>query len=228
MEKLFDAALHEREAPSRFGTPIDQRKSGPAAFQKADQAAEPTASPFKADTSEAKPFAPFVASPFQAAPSVDSAAPEVVLDNKAVASLDQSVNAELEAILDKKITAEKRKKRRDRLMVFGLLIGALGGSAGWLVANPAKMQSIKDVIAEIVSTADPNAVADKYKKSLEKVAVRGDQLSEASAMIGGKVVEGEDQSMGKEMKEVAGENAGLSPGERQKKLKEKFDSLPKK
>ncbi len=26
LEKLFDAALHEREAPSRFGTQIEQRK----------------------------------------------------------------------------------------------------------------------------------------------------------------------------------------------------------
>ncbi len=244
LEKLFVAALHDSEPPPRFGTPADQMKAAPAVFQKAEpvfQKAEepafsaahpfqaaPSANPFVAAPSEAKAFVPFTASPFQAAPSEDSKDSEVLLDEKAVASLDGGLNAELEAILDKKIAKERAKRRRDRLMVMVLLIGMVGGSAGWLVANPDKMEAIQKVISEIGKASDPNAVANEYKKSLEKVAVRGDQLGDATSMIGGKAGEGEDPGMSKEMKQVAGDDAGLSPDERQKQLKEKFDSMPKK
>ncbi|MES2983219.1 MAG: hypothetical protein V4727_12975 [Verrucomicrobiota bacterium] len=235
LEKLFDAALHEREAPTRFGTPAELRKTAPAVFEKAEpvfqKADEPkpfTASPFKADTSEAKPFAPFVASPFQAAPPVDAAGPEVVLDEKALASLDENINAEFEELTNKKIAKERAKRRRDRVVFYVLLIGAVAGAGGWLVTHPDQMEMVKKTLGEIRLAIDPTAVAGKYDKSLEKVGERGDQLGEASNMLGGTEVEGEDPGLDKEMKEIAGEGAGLSPSEKQKKLKEMREKLGKK
>lgn len=234
LEKLFDAALHERKAPSRFGTPEEHVKAAPAAFQKAESVfqkadeATGTASPFKADTAEAKPFAPFVASPFQAAPSVNPTEPEVVLDEKALASLDENTNAEFEELTDKKIAKDRAKRRRDRVIFYVLLIGAVAGAGGWLVTHPDQMEMVKKTLGEIRLAMDPTAVAGKYDKSLEKVGERGDQLGEASNMLGGTEVEGEDPSLDKEMKEMAGEDAGLSPGEKQKKLKEMREKLGKK
>lgn len=236
LDKLFDAALHERKAPSRFGTPEEHMKVAPAAFlksdsafQKADDSAQPSASPFIAATSDAKPFAPAGVSVFQAAPAETAAGPEVVLDQSGVASLDHGTNAELEAILDKKIAKEKGKKRRDRLIAVVLVIGLVGGVSGWFVTNPEKMAMLKKVMADVKTASDPNAVADQYKESLEKVAVRGNQLDGATEMIGGEAPpEGSDQGMDKEMKEVAGDGAGLSASEKQKLLQEKLDALKKK
>lgn len=226
LDKLFDAALHGRKAPSRFGTPEEHVKAAPAAFMKAptdfQKANDDTASPFKADSSEQSPFVPFVAEPSQ------STGPEVVLDEKSLASLDDDTNAEFQEIINKKIAKERSKRRRDRVIFYVLLIGVSVGGAGWFLSDPGNMKSFNKILAEIRLAVDPTAVAEKYDKSLEKVAERGDQLGEAAGMIGGKEVEGEDQSLDEEMKKIAGDEAGLSVAEKQKKLKEKFDSLQNK
>lgn len=233
LEKLFDAALHERKAPSRFGTPEEHVLEAPVAFQKApsafQKAEETAASPFKADTSEPKPFlAAESATPFQAAPAESVAPGMVVLDEMAAKSLDEGLNAELEALLDKKISKEKAKRRRDRLVMLFLLFGAAGGGVVWLYKNPDKMESLKKVASEIKMFTDPNAVADQYKDSLEKVGGHGDRIGDASSLLGGEVAEGEDQGLDEEMKKFAGEEAGLSASEKQKKLKEQFDSVKNK
>lgn len=233
LEKLFDAALHERKAPSRFGTPEEQVLEAPVAFQPAapvSQKAEETAvSPFRADTSEAKPFlAAEAASPFQAAPPEGPPKGMVVLDEMAAKSLDEGLNAELEELLDKKISKEKAKRRRDRMVMMVLLFGAAGGGAFWLYQNPDKMESLKKAASEIKMFTDPNAVADQYKDSLDKVGKHGDKIGEATNMLGGEVAEGEDQGLDKEMTEFAGEEAGLSASEKQKKLKAQFESVKNK
>ncbi len=233
LDKLFEAAIYGRKPPSRFGTPDDQVKAAPAAFQKAQSDSEiadaTSASPFKADLSEAKPFVAFTASPTQASSSEEDASPEVVLDEKAVAALDENVNAEFEQLTDKKIAKAKAKRSRDRLMLYVLLIGSVVGGGGWLMKNPDKMESIKNILVEIRSTIDPTAAAGKYDKSLEKIAGRGDQLGDASSALGGKETEGEDQSLGNEMKQLSGEDStGLSTSEKQKKLEALKDKLGKK
>ncbi len=222
LEKLFEAALHGRKAPSRFGTPEDQVKAAPAAFQKADDA---PVSPFKADTSEAKPFVAFTASPTQAEPSQDDATSEVVLDEKALSSLDENANAEFEAITDKKIAKAKAKRRRERVVFFLLLIGSVVGAGGWLVTNPDKMEAVKKILVQLRTSVDPTAVAAGYDESLEKIGEHGNTLDDATAMLGGKKGEGDDESMDKELQQLAGEEmGGLSAEEKKKKL----DALGKK
>ena len=235
LEKLFDAALHERKAPSRFGSPEEQVLDKPAAFQSSadpQSTGEVAPSPFRADTAEPKPFlAASSDSPFQAAPVAPAENPAsgfVVLDDMAAKSLDEGLNAELEALLDKKIAKEKSKRRRDRMVMMVLLFGAVGGAGFWLYKNPDKMESLKKAGAEIRMFTDPNAVADQYKESLDKVGSHGDKIGDAANMLGGELAEGEDESMDEEMKKIAGEEAGLSASEKQKKLKEQFDSVKNK
>ncbi len=233
LDKLFEAALYGRKPPSRFGTPDDQVKSAPAAFQKAqsdqENVATASASPFKADSMEVKPFLAVEASPIQEASSEEAATPEVLLDEKALASLDDNVNAEFEQITDKKIAKARAKRRRERIMFYALLIGSVAGAGGWLVKNPDKIESIKSILTEIRTAVDPTAVAGKYDKSLEKIAGRGDQLGDAATALGGKVVEGEDQSLENEMKQLSGEETtGLSSSEKQKKLEALQKTMGKK
>jgi hypothetical protein len=232
LNKLFEAAIYGKKPPSRFGTPAEQVKAAPAAFQKAQSDLESAdavlASPFKAAPTETKPFLAVAAMPIQKSSSEEVASEEVVLDEKAVASLDENVNAEFEQITNKKIANAKAKRSRDRLMLYVLLIGSVVGGGGWLMKNPDKMESIQNILVEIRTTIDPTEAAGKYDKSLEKVAERGNQLGDASSMLGGNQVEGDDPGFDEEMKQISGEDSGLSPGEKQKKLKKLKEKMGKK
>jgi hypothetical protein len=234
LEKLFDAALHEREAPSRFGTPVEQRKTAPAVFQKADevksvfQKAEDS-SPFQAASPDAGEALPFGVNVFQAAPPEKRNSDVVVLDEKAATSLDKGLNAELEAILEAKIAKEKRSKRVYRITVLAVLLLTLGGGTGWVVMNPERYQAFKDVLSEIRSVTDIAKMVESYQKSLDKVAERGRQVDAASESMGVDLskVDNSDPTMDKEMKEMMGEDGGKTTADRDKILREKFDSVEK-
>lgn len=215
LEKLFEAAIYGKKAPSRFGTPEDQVIQAPVAFQKATpvfQKAEDSQNP-------AQP-SPFQASPFQAAPAENASSPEVVLDDKSVAALDDNVNSEFESIIDKKIAKEKARKRRDRMFAYVALIALVGGAGGWLYMNPDKRESIGKVLVELRTAIDPTAQAEKYDESLEKIGEHGKTLDNASAMLGVKPSEGgDDGSLDAEVQKMAGgEMGGLSAEEKKKKL----------
>ena len=216
MEKLFEAALYGKKAPSRFGTPEDQVIQAPVAFQKATSAFQ------KADDTQNSAQA----SPFQAAPDDNEATEGVVLDDKSLSALDENVNEEFEAIIDKKIAKEKARKRRDRMFAYGILIASVGGAGGWLYKNPDKWESFGKVLGELRTAIDPTAQAAKYDESLEKIGEHGSALDDASAMLGVKKGEGDDDgSLDAEMEKMAGgEMGGLSAEEKKKKL----DALGKK
>ena len=227
LEKLFEAALHEKKAPSRFGTPESQMKDVPAAFRRGAPAApaEEAASPFVA----APPVSQPAASAFQAAPSAfQAAAPVVHRDAQGDASLDQSINAELAALMDAKVAKEKRGRRRSFIFTILFFVGVTGGAAGWVVANPERFEAMKAVIAEIRSVGDIQGIVAKYQKSLDKIAERGKQIDAATAAMGidpTTVDEHEDPGFDKEMKAMMGEEGGKTTAARDKLLREKFKSV---
>ncbi len=218
LEKLFDAAIHQRKAPSRFGTPDEQLKAGPAVFQREEQ---PVADIL--ETTAPSPFTPV----FQAAPPEEDTQPEVVLCEHGAASLDQSLNAELAVILDAKIAKEKKSKKIYRIAVLSILLLSIGGGTGWVVLNPERYQAFKEVLSEIRSVADIGQMTEKYQKSLDKVAERGKQIDAASAAMGVDVskVDENDPSLDKAMQNMMGEEGGKTTGERNKILKDKFKSV---
>lgn len=271
LDKLFEAALHEKSAPSRFGTPESQVKAAPAAFtrQPAAPAAQPNAfqaappqghgyaSPQQFD--QQQPQAPQAYAPqpqqyqpapqhFQAAPPQQYAPPQYaeqpqaqknsgLIDitavddqfaNQAVKSMDSDLSAELGAILDAKVAKEKRKKRRGRIMALLILFGITGGSAGWVVTNPERYQAMKQVITDIKSASDIQGMVAKYQKALDKVAVRSEQIDAATESMGvdpRSADHMEDQGFDKEMREMMGEEGGPTTAERDKLLREKFQSV---
>jgi hypothetical protein len=225
LEKLFEAAIYGKKAPSRFGTPEDQVIQAPVAFQRATadfQKAGDAQNPSQPSPFQASPFqaSPFQASPFQAAPAENVTTPEVILDEKSVAALDENVNSEFESIIDKKIAKEKGKKRRDRMFAYVALIAIVVGAGGWLYMNPDKRESIGKILVELRTAIDPTVQAARYDESLEKIGEHGNTLNDASAMLGVKPGdEGSDGSLDEEVQKMAGgDAAGLSSEEKKKKL----------
>lgn len=227
LEKLFEAALNDKQAPSRFGTPESQMKSEPAAFRRPSPGA--VAQDGVSAFSAAPPVSQSAASAFQPAPSAfQAAAPAVRRDAQGEASLDQTVNAELAAIMDAKVAKEKSRRRRGFLITVLFFVGVAGGVIGWVVANPDRFAAMKTVMAEIKSVGDIQGIVDKYQKSLDKVAERGKQIDAASAAMGvdpTSVDEDEDPGFDKEMQEMAGEEGGKTTAARDKLLREKFKTV---
>jgi hypothetical protein len=218
LEKLFEAALQEKEAPSRYGTPESMKKGAPAAFHR-------PAPPFQAATPQ--PQAPFQAPPCSAAPSAP-ATPEAMRDQQGGASLGTTINAELAEIMDAKIAREKRRRRRGFLATILLFVGVTGGATGWILSNPDRFEAIKQAIAEIKSVGDIQSMVAKYQKALDRIAVRGQQIDAATTAMGvdpTSVVEHEDPGFDKEMQAMIGGEGGKTTAARDKLLREKFASV---
>jgi len=230
LDKLFEAALHEKQAPSRYGTPESQKKSAPAVFKRPAPVGSGLggASAFTAAPSafHAAPPAP---SAFQAAPpAFQAAAPVVQRDGHGEASLDLSINAELAAIMDAKIAKDKRRRRRSFLITILFFVGVTGGAAGWVVLNPERLEAMKAVIAEIKSVGDIQGMVAKYQQALDKVAVRGKQIDAATIAMGvdpTSVDEHADPGFDKEMRAMMGEEGGKTTAQRDKILRQKFKSV---
>jgi hypothetical protein len=220
LDKLFEAALHETEAPSRFGTPESMRKKAPAAFRKA-------APPFQSAASAPVSTAAFEAAPFMADKPVPAKS-EVLLDQHGVASLDTAINAELAEIMDDKIARDKARRRRGRLVLVLFLLGITGGATGWIAANPDRVEALKNTIAEIKSVGDIQGMVAKYQASLDKIGERGKQIDNATVAMGvdpASVDENEDPGFDKEMKAMMGGEGGKTTAARDKILHHKFGDV---
>jgi hypothetical protein len=222
LEKLFEAALNQTEAPSRFGTPDSMKKAAPAAFNR-------PAPPFQAAPAPPAPGNVFQAAPI-VAPMPTAPTPAVVLDKHGAASLDSTVNAELAEIMEQKIAREKSRRRRGRIVLVLFFVGATGGTAGWVAMNPHRVEAFKQTIAEIKSAGDIKGMVAKYQAALDKIAVRGKQIDAATVSIGvdpASVDEHEDPGFDKEMREMMGEEGGKTTAARDKILREKFGDVQK-
>ncbi len=259
LNRLFEAALGEKAAPSRFGTPEEMKKFSPVPMQQAGGASAAQPSRFHAvaptaDAFEAAP-APAHVSPkaFQAVPPQDYRQPQdpaqvfqpapaayapvpvaqasetyVQLDDKAVASLGSGLSTELGAILDAKVAKEKRNRRLSLVFTLLFLAGIGGGATAWVVTNPERFEAMKAVIAEIKSAGDLKGMVAKYQKALDRIAVRGEQINDATVAMGVDPASAEDmadQGFDKEMREMMGEDGGPTSASRNAKLTDKFDHV---
>lgn len=260
LNKLFEAALGEKKAPSRYGTPEEQKKFSPVPVYQQQETPPPGESKFQAAPVPAPEYtgAPAnvfqaapnpgntqpVANAFQAAPSQQpqaaqkptfAAAPMpaekipdgefVQLDDRGEASLDTGISAELGAIMDAKVARAKRRRRRGLIFMSLFFVGVTGGAAGWVVTNPERFDAMKKVVAEIKSVGDIQGMVDKYQKALDKVAVRSEQITDATIAMGvdpASADEMADQGFDAEMRAMMGEDGGPTTAARNAKLMEKF------
>lgn len=249
MEKLFEAALHEKSAPSRFGTPQELVRDAPVAFSRpvpmaaATESFQEAVSGFSASqvlvNPVQQPQGPAIAGSarFSEVPFEGTAPDSGLVDvnrqgdpfaHLAVTSEDQAISAELGEILDAKFGKERQRKKRDRLILLLILLGVAGGGTGWVVANPERMAAMKQVAAEIKSVGDIKGMVAKYQKALDKIGERGKQIDSATISMGvdpASVDEHEDPDFDKEMKEMMGEDGGPTTAARNQLLRDKFGSV---
>jgi len=266
LDKLFEAALHQKEAPTRFGTPESQRKyspippqsrvagvsvqdsrfreSSPQGYQPMPAQQYPQAQypqhapqeyqqmPAQAYSQAVAPAQTFQAAPaptpnyFAPAPQPAAAVPVIV--GQAAASLDNTISAELGAILDAKVAREKRSRRRSLFITLFIFLGLTGGTSAWFVSNPERLAALKTTIADIKSAGDIKGMVAKYQKALDKIAVRGKQIDNATVSMGvdpASAAGMADQGFDKEMREMMGENGGPTTASRNAKLQEKFKDV---
>lgn len=144
------------------------------------------------------------------------------------AGLDAVSSAELAILLDEQHQRKVRRRRRDALVTALVLFGLTGGSYGWFIQSPQRVQAFNDAIKDIRSAGDIAGIVGKYKKALEKVKVRAEQIDSATASMGVDPTkdDGKDPYFEEEMKQMMG-GEGKTIGERNRLLKEKFGNVEK-
>lgn len=238
LQKLFEAALKQSTPPSRFGIPVEQRKAAPPAAGSADPdvplpfgATPPPQAAFtpvpSAPAQAPAAFTPVASTPVASAPAAFTPVPE---ESPAPAPAPDyhATNDELAAIMDEKHIKRKRRHRRQALVTFLLLFGTAGGGTAWFVSNPDRVTALKQTIAEIRSAGDIKAIIAKYQAALDKVAVRGQQIDDATRAMGvdpATAANDADQGFDKEMREMMGEEGGPTAAERNDKLRKSFGSV---
>ncbi len=208
LDKLFEAALRQTEPPG-YSTGAHAKV------------------PAKLESIPYTPAPPFAAAPVTIEkPSV--ASPDLpVLDAQGAASLDQAMNAELEAIVDAKMAKAKAQRRRGAVATMLFFTLTLGGASAWMVTSPERMAALSEALSEIKSLGDVGGLVAKYQAALDKVAVRSQQIDAATEMMGvdPASVVSDQQGFDQEMRELAGEEGGPTTAQRDAKLREKFKSV---
>lgn len=209
LQKLFQAALNDASA-EKATLARAFPKSTPVTPQMPPQVtAMPAPQAFQIPAEPVAPAAP--------------AAAEDCVQPMANAGLDEAAAEELRILLDEQHLRLKRKRRRETVCALAVFFAITGGGFGWFVHSPDRVQAFKDAIRDIRSAGDVMAMVDKYRKALDKIAVRGDQINQATESMGvTSSLEGvKDIYMDAEMKEMMG-GEGKTVGERNRMLQQKF------
>ncbi|MEM1084208.1 MAG: hypothetical protein AAGI48_08800 [Verrucomicrobiota bacterium] len=130
-------------------------------------------------------------------------------------SVDET-DPEFAALLEEREGRIEKKGKRARWAVNLLFLGLFGGSATAFAVSPELRGKFeKLVVAVQESAADVKMMSkgtENYDEALEQVAVRGDQIDNATRMMGvdpTSVDPNDDPNMMAEMNQLAGEDVGL-------------------
>lgn len=149
--------------------------------------------------------------------------PQIVSTPLPNAGLDEATSAELGALLDAQMAGQKRKRRRELIGTFVVLLGLTGGGFGWFVQSPTRVQAFREAMADIRSVGDVAAMVAKYQVALDKIATRSNQIDQATEAMGGSANQDgmKDVNMDAEMQAMMG-GEGKTTGERNKMLQNAF------
>lgn len=135
---------------------------------------------------------------------------------------------EFSAIIDAKMARTRKKHSRSFLFTLVLFFAPILGGSGWFISNPERVDTLRAVTSEIRSAGDITAIIAKYRKALDKVAVRGKHLDEASAMMGidpDSVPDDDDGFLDHEMRDMAGADGGPTVTQRNQRFKATFGEI---
>jgi hypothetical protein len=203
LQKLFDAAL-------RDSTPIEKAPTRALPLTPAAHAAPKI---------QEKPV-------IASAPATPDTASQPAVEAPV---LDKEAAEELGALLDEQVRRRKRKHRIESMVAAVVLIGLTGGSAGWFVQSPERVQAILTVIAEIRSVGDVKSMVAKYEAALKRISARGQQIDQASSAMGVKPSEKDEKDayFDSEMKQLMG-GEGKTAGDRAGGMRQAFGEMQEK
>jgi hypothetical protein len=206
LQKLFDAAL-------RDCSPIEK--------------APTRAVPQPAASLQAVPMPEEKPAPVAAAPMTEVLEP--ALQTITPVELDKQDAEELGALLDEQVARRNRKHRIESMVAAVVLIGLTGGSAGWFVQSPERVQAFLSVIAEIRSVGDVKGMVAKYEAALKRISARGQQIDQASSAMGVKpgAEDEKDAYFDAEMKQMMG-GEGRTVGARVGNMERSFGDIREK
>lgn len=216
LQKLFQAALQDTSEVNKAPT-------------RAFPTAPPQAAAVMAVPATAPVFQPIPAQPTPAVELLPD--PEAPVRPMANAGLDAVASAELGILLDEQRERKSRQRRRELLMTLGVFLALTGGGYGWFVQSPQRVQAFKEAMRDIRASGDVMGMVSQYRKALDKIAVRSEQIDEATAAMGVKksAKDDEDPYMEAEMsKMMGGKDKGKTVGERNKLLQQNFGHMAKK
>ncbi|MES2438871.1 MAG: hypothetical protein V4584_07385 [Verrucomicrobiota bacterium] len=217
LQKLFDAALQDSsdlsKAPTRaFPTSRVHAVAPPAA------ASVPQAIP--------QPVPQAVIEP---APKAPEAEPLVrPMENS---GLDAVSSAELGILLDEQRERKSRRRRRELVVTLGVCFALIGGGLGWFVQSPQRLQAFQEVMRDLRASGDVMGMVAQYRKSLDKIATRSQQIDAATDSMGVKrsAKDEEDPHFEAEMADMmGGKDKGKTVGQRNKLLQQNFGHMEKK
>lgn len=142
---------------------------------------------------------------------------------------DPELRAEIEA---REVLLKKRHKRQSLAVTFGVL--ALLGSAGfWCYQSPKARAEIGALVPALRQSVEDvkmvGSITKKYDEQLDKVAVHGEHIDEATRAMGidpASVSPDQNSGIDAEMAKMMGEE-GPTTGERDRALKDKFGVVGK-
>ncbi len=214
LEKIFEAALKETEAPiqrpqqarRRHVTPSNLETTAavnavlttPPPEQQTHVAAQGGTATMdrSARTATAKPTEPFEF------PKRDQTAtrritktsqpdaetqPQPTTSTPSASStpvLDDAASDELGDLLEKKLKKESSSRKRGKFLRFATLILVVGGGITWFVQSEERVDKLKGIVSDVRSATDVNEMAGSYDESLEKVSARSKQIDQANAAMG--------------------------------------------
>jgi hypothetical protein len=169
----------------------------------------------------------------------DSAAPvladaSVALEPDAPAkSFRHESDPELRGEIDAR-DARIGKQRARRSLAVSLGLAALVAAAGgWLAVSPSARAGLAAIIPALKGGVEDvkmiGSLTTRYDQQLEKISVRGDQISDATLALGADpeaLAEGVDPNMEAEMEQMMG-GEGTTSVDRDKAFKEKFGVVGK-
>jgi hypothetical protein len=139
------------------------------------------------------------------------------------AGLDLASSTELGIMLDEQNARLKRRHRRETILALAACLALTGGSYGWFVNSPARVEAFHQVIRDVRATGDIKGMVASYTKSLNKIAARSTQIDQSTMAMGvsANQDDAKDPNFDAEMKAMMG-GQGKTTGDRNKLLKQAF------
>ena len=139
------------------------------------------------------------------------------------AGLDEEASAELGKLLDEQMARKKRRHRRGSLLALAACLALTGGSYGWFVHSPDRVEAFHQVIKDIKASGDLKGMVASYTKALEKISTRSTQIDQSTMAMGVSANQDglKDVNFDAEMKGMMG-GEGKTAGERSQMLQQAF------